>query len=216
MPTLSVLSVTDALTDELRARIVGGDLVPGDALAEVGLARDYDVARPTAKAALERLISEGLLEKVAHKSAQVPVMDIPRIHDMYFARKLVECQVYRLLAKRRSIPDEAVTAIDSLRGAAEEGALSHLVDADVRFHRSLVDDLGSLRVSKTHGALINEMRLCLVQVQAHKLLDPMIIAGEHAAILDAIRIGNEDLAADLGEVHLERAEAKLTGYFSEK
>lgn len=215
MPSLPVLSITDSLTDVLRTRIIEGHLGPGDGLAEAGLAKEYDVARPTAKAAIERLVSEGLLERAAHKTARVPVMNLARIRDMYFARKLVECQAYRILAERRLLPDEAVRAIESLRRATDTGVLFDLVDYDVRFHRSLIDELASPRITKMHWVLINEMRLYLVQVQSHKLLDPVIIANEHAAILDAIRDGDGDLAGECGQAHLDRAEAQLTRYITE-
>jgi DNA-binding GntR family transcriptional regulator len=212
MSSLSVLSLTESLTNALRARIIQGELGPGDGLAEAGLAGQYNVARPTAKAAIERLVSEGLLERAAHKSARVPIMDLARIQDMYFARKLVECEAYRLLAERRSIPQAAVRSIESLRSAADSGAVADLVDSDVRFHRALIDELKSPRITKVHGMLINEMRLCLVQVQSQKLLDPETIADEHAAILDAIGAGSGDLAAEYGRAHLDRAEAQLTSH----
>ncbi|MGH3359472.1 MAG: GntR family transcriptional regulator [Nocardioidaceae bacterium] len=214
MPSLSVQSLADALTDSLRSRIMAGELHAGDALTEAGLASHYEVARPTAKAAIERLVAEGLLERSAHKRARVPTMDLSRIADMYFARELVECQAYRLLAGRRALPDEAVRANDDLRSAAESGALPDLVDADVRFHQMLVHALESPRISKIHGALINEMRLCLVQVQAHRLLDPGIIADEHASILQAIGDGDSETAAERGTAHLNHAKAKLTEYLT--
>ena len=214
MASLSVLSLTDSLTKVVRTRIIEGNLGPGDRLAEAGLAEQYEVARPTAKAAIERLVTEGLLERAAHKTARVPVMTVARIRDMYFARKLVECQAYRLLAERRLLPVEAVQANEKLRRAADAGEISNYLDSDVCFHRSLIDELASPRITKVHGMLINEMRLCLVQVQAHKLLDPQIIANEHAAILDAIRDGSEELAADRGRAHLDHAEARLTDYLS--
>jgi len=215
MTSLAVLSLTDSLTKVLRTRIIEGDLGPGDGLAEAGLAEQYDVARPTAKAAIERLVSEGLLERGAHKTARVPVMTLARIGDMYFARKLVECQAYRLLAERRLIPDEAVRANENLRAAAESGVLTDLLDSDVCFHRSLIDMLASPRITRVHRMLINEMRLCLVQVQSHKLLDPLIIANEHAGILDAIKDGDEDLAEARGRAHLDLAVGRLTRYLTE-
>lgn len=214
MPSLSVKSLADALTDSLRTRIINGELSASDAVTEASLATYYDVARPTAKSAIERLVHEGLLERTAHKSARVPLMDIARIKDMYFARKLVECQAYRLLAEQRQLPAEALAANENLRHAAGAGALGELVESDVRFHRSLIAGLDSPRITKAHGALINEMRLCLVQVQAHQLLDPRVIAEEHMLIVNAIRDGDGDLADQRGCEHLDHAESQLVSYLS--
>lgn len=212
MASLSIRSLTDALSDSLRGRILAGDLLPGHRVTEAGLAAHYEVARPTAKAAIERLSAEGLLERDAHRSARVPVLDAERVRDMYFARRLIECQAYRLLAEHKEVPELATRANEQLRDAAGHGRLADVVDSDITFHRALIDGLDSERVTKTHGVLINEMRLCLIQVQAHRLLDPLIIANEHASILDAIAAGDAERAAQQGKAHLDNAEARLTGY----
>jgi DNA-binding GntR family transcriptional regulator len=212
MGSLSVQSLTDALTTELRRKIFSGELVPGDSLAEVKIAEQYDVARPTAKSAIERLVSEGLLERAAHKTAQVPVMDIPRVHDMYFSRGLIECQAYRILSERKIVPPAAIQANQDLLNATDA---SELVDFDVKFHRSLIDALESPRTSNAHGKLISEIRLCLAQVQINKLLDPGIIGTEHSSILEAIGAGNGDLAAHYGRVHLDHAEFELTRHMAQ-
>lgn len=212
MGSLSVQSLTDALTTELRRRIFSGELSSGHSLAEIKIAEQYDVARPTAKSAIERLVSEGLLERAAHKTAQVPIMDIPRVHDMYFSRGLIECQAYRILSERRIVPPDAIQANQDLLNATDA---SELVEFDVKFHQSLIDALESPRTSNAHRKLISEIRLCLAQVQTNKLLDPSIIGTEHSSILEAIGTGNGDLAAHYGRVHLEHAEFELTRHMAQ-
>ena len=49
---LRVVSVVDAIADNLRDGILAGELMPGTALTESDVAGRYDVARPTDKAAL--------------------------------------------------------------------------------------------------------------------------------------------------------------------
>lgn len=53
-------SLVQAVSDALRERILTGEIGAGQALTEQGIATQADVARPTAKAALERLTHEGL------------------------------------------------------------------------------------------------------------------------------------------------------------
>lgn len=212
MASLSVQSLTDALAMELRRRIFSGDLLPGHSLAEIKVAEEYNVARPTAKSAIERLVNDGLLERAAHKTAHVPLMDIPRVHDLYFSRGVIESQAYRLLAKGRTVPAEAAEANQDLFEATETSAL---VEFDVKFHRSLVDALESPRTSSAHAKLISEIRLCLAQVQTNKLLDPRVIGTEHSSILEAIAGGDEELAAHHGWLHLEHAEFELTRHMKQ-
>ncbi|MGO4750780.1 GntR family transcriptional regulator, partial [Streptomyces sp. 2MCAF27] len=100
---LKATSLIDALVVELREQILDGRIVGGTALTETEVAKQYEVARPTAKAAIERLTAEGLLRRDAHKSARVPVFDADDIADLYFTRACVERQVMRELARRRSV-----------------------------------------------------------------------------------------------------------------
>ena len=52
MARVEALSIVDALAAELRQRVFSGDLTHSDALTEAEVARTYEVARPTAKAAI--------------------------------------------------------------------------------------------------------------------------------------------------------------------
>lgn len=47
---LGVVSVVQAMINDLRSRIFDGELPPGTPLGEVDVAAHYGVARPTAKA----------------------------------------------------------------------------------------------------------------------------------------------------------------------
>lgn len=204
-------SLIDALVVELREQILDGRLSGGSALTETEVANQYEVARPTAKAAIERLTGEGLLRRSgSHKSARVPVFDGDDIADLYFARTCVERQVMRELAQRRLIPAAAHTAQGDIRKLAEvEDSTVDAVEPDVRFHRSLVDALGSPRLTRAHASIMSEMRLCMAQVQTHKLLRITDIADEHQAILSAIADGDPERADQALAAHLTRASEQL-------
>ena len=72
MLTLKTTSLPQAVYAVLRESIVTTADPPGTLFTETAIAERYGVARPTAKAALERLVSEGLLTRRAHHAAQVP------------------------------------------------------------------------------------------------------------------------------------------------
>ncbi|MDW6065317.1 MAG: GntR family transcriptional regulator [Streptomyces sp.] len=203
---LKATSLIDALVVELREQILDGRIAGGTALTETEVAKQYEVARPTAKAAIERLTAEGLLRRDAHKSARVPVFDADDIADLYFTRACVERQVMRELARRRSVPSAATSAQVEIRKLAEaDDSTIAAVEPDVRFHRSLVDELGSPRLSRLHASVMAEMRLCMAQVQTYKLLRIAEIADEHQDILDAIADGDAERADQALAVHLNRA-----------
>ncbi|MFG1997740.1 GntR family transcriptional regulator [Spirillospora sp. NPDC048911] len=207
---LQARSLVDALVGELRERMLDGRLPGGTVLTETEVAGEYEVARPTAKAAIERLVSEGLLRRGAHRSARVPVFDAADVADLYFSRTLLERQVMRELAQQKLVPAAALQAQAEIRVLGEPGGSSTaIVEPDVRFHRSLVAALGSPRLSRVHDSIMAEMRLCMAQVQAYELLRITEIADEHQAVLDAIAAGAPGRADEALAFHLTRARHQL-------
>ncbi|MFJ9556164.1 GntR family transcriptional regulator [Nocardiopsis sp. NPDC101807] len=74
-PTLSQYR---RIAAELREKIAGGDLVPGDALpSEAALVRQYDVSRGTARQALSELEGTGLVIAVHGKGRFVQGPETP-------------------------------------------------------------------------------------------------------------------------------------------
>jgi DNA-binding GntR family transcriptional regulator len=212
MPTRpQATSIIDALAEELRVRIFRSDLTSGTRLTETDLASTYEVARPTAKAAIEKLVAEGLLRRDAHRTARVPSMSRADIEDLYFSRIFVEREVAGRLAACRQVPDAARQALIEIEAVGEASSID-IVEPDVRFHESLVDAVGSKRISRLYRALMGEMRLCMAQVQAHGLLQASTIAAEHAAILDHIEAGDAEAAGQAVYDHLTRARDELAPF----
>lgn len=209
------LSIIDALAEDLRLRIFRGDLTRDTRLTETDLAADYEVARPTAKAAIEKLVAEGLLQRDKHKTARVPTMSRADIEDLYFSRIFLEREVVRGMARRKEVPTVARQALSEIAAVGDESSLE-IVEPDVRFHESLVDSLGSRRISRLYRALMGEMRLCMAQVQSHGLLKASTIAAEHAAILDRIEAGDVDGAARAMDEHLSRARDELAPFLERR
>jgi DNA-binding GntR family transcriptional regulator len=83
------------------------------------------------------------------------------------------------------------------------------VDPDLRFHTALIDALESERTGRMYRSVIDEVRLCMAQVQGRQLLDASAIAEQHAGILDAVAEGDGERAAELLHAHLSAAEQRL-------
>ncbi|MFF2634157.1 GntR family transcriptional regulator [Microbacterium sp. NPDC058021] len=205
---IAIVSVIDAVTEDLRRRVLSGELTPDTALGEVEIAETYDVARPTAKAAIENLVRERLLERRAHKTARVVRLTPDDARDVYRTRAVIEAQVLRLLAAERRVPPAARQANREI-AALVDASPRDIVDPDMRFHRSLVDALGSSRTSGIYDSLASEVVFCMSQVQGASLLPTELIAAEHERILELIEAGDGDAAADLLTVHVGRARERL-------
>jgi DNA-binding GntR family transcriptional regulator len=207
---VTVLSVVDAIADDLRGSVLKGELRPGEALTEATVAARYDVARATAKAAIEKLVGESVLERSTHKTARVVRLGPDEVRDIYRSRGLLEAEVLRQLARQRKVPVEAREANAEIKRRWDASSFD-IIDADMRFHTSLIDALGIGRTSRMYHALASEVKLCMSQVQGRQLLSPEIIVAEHEQLLVLIENGQGEEAAQLLDEHLSRARERLVG-----
>lgn len=185
------------------------EIPPGVQVTESLVASRFGIARPTARAAIDRLVQEGLFRRSAHTSARVPQMTADDINDLYFTRACIDREVARALAARKTVPPEAHAALVDLLAATADSPLLDVVAADVGFHRALAYGVGSPRLTSIYTSLIGEVQLCMAQVQSKRLLTPRSIYDEHVTIVSEIAAGNPAAAADIVTEHLEHARVAL-------
>lgn len=207
---LRVVSVVDAIAESLRDAILSGELTPGTPLTEIDVAGRFDVARPTAKAAIEKLVGDMLLDRSNHKTARVRRLGPDDVRDIYRTRATIESSVLRQLAGDRVVPPGARAANDEIR-QVEDGSAFAVVKPDMAFHTALVDGLGSVRTSRLFRSLASEVTLCMAQIQGRHLLDTQTIVSEHDGLLELVAAGDGAGAAALLQVHIARARERLVG-----
>jgi DNA-binding GntR family transcriptional regulator len=203
-----VTSLVDAIVEDLRGLVASGELAPGTPLTEQDVATRYEVARASARAAIERLTGEKVLVRRNHKTARVIELGPDDVRDIYRTRTYLESEVLRRLAARREVPAAAREANAEIAALWEQGSY-RIVGPDMRFHTSLVDALGSERTSAIYHSLAFEVTLCMAQLQGRQRLSPQIIVAEHARILELIESGDTDGVAAMLDEHLARARELL-------
>ena len=209
--SLGVVSVVDAVIADLRSRILSGDLAPGRPLGEVDLAGQYAVARPTVRAAIEALVTAGLLTRGAHTSARVAELTPEDVADVYTSRERLEVEVVRELALMKAAVPEAAAANAAIRDVTPTDVPA-VVDLDMRFHTELVGAVGSARTSRLYTLLADEVRLCMAQTQRADLLHVNDIVAEHERILHLIGCGDADGATQTLRTHLRHARDRLVAH----
>jgi DNA-binding GntR family transcriptional regulator len=207
--SLKTTSVPQAVYDALRESIVTSAEPTGALLTETAIAVRYGVARPTAKAALERLVSEGLLSRRPHHAAHVTELSRADIEDLYSNRVILEEVALVNLASDGVVPIAALSVHRELLEFARTNNRAALARTDVDFHRALVLAQHSPRLAKMHGLLMGEIELCIGQVQSHQLIRPDEIAEQHQGILDAVAAGDGALARRLTREHIVNARDRL-------
>ena len=190
----------ESIADRLRASIISQRDAPGSTITESAVALRFGVARPTARIAIERLVADGLLRREAHHAARVPELSREDIIDLFDNRAIVESAA---IASLVSIPAAAL--------AAHRAVLANddFAEFDIQFHRALVAGQPSPRLTRMHELLMGEIELCIGQVQSHRLLNATEVARQHQGILDAVQLGDVELAGRLTREHIEGARDRL-------
>jgi DNA-binding GntR family transcriptional regulator len=214
--SLQNTSLTDSLCEALRQQIISGELAPGQKLSEAWVASYFAVARPTAKAGLDRLTNEGLLRRGRRQTAVVPRMSAADVTDIYFAREPIESRAVRTLAERSYVPPAADRALALMGVAAQLNQHSEHTGADINLHRALVAATASVRLQRMHETVMGEAQLCIAQVRRHVGLDLTELTASHAAILDAIRAGDPDSAVTALRSDLDVCRETLLADVAEK
>ncbi|MGO4189613.1 GntR family transcriptional regulator [Pseudarthrobacter sp. TAF60_1] len=205
---LLTVSLVEAIADDIRSRILRGEYPPDASFKEVEVAATYEVARPTAKAAIEKLVAESLLERRSNKTARVVTLTPDDVRDIYRTRARLEKAALLHLAETKTVPAAALAAQEDLERISGGSGID-IVDPDMRFHLALVGGLDSPRTSRMYDSLISQVKLCMAQIQGLHLVQPDRIIKEHRQLLKLIEEGNGAAAAEFLDVHLARPRERL-------
>ena len=197
--------------NELRGRILSQADTSGTTFTESAVALEFGVARPTAKMAIERLVSDGLLRREAHQAARIPELSRDDIVDLFDNRIIVEAAALASLARGGTIPAPALDAHRILlAGVASDAPFAA---HDIDFHRSLVTGQPSARLARMHAMLMGEIELCIGQVQANHLRTAKDVSEQHQGILDAVTAGDSALAERRTRDHIIESRDLLLAHF---
>jgi DNA-binding GntR family transcriptional regulator len=208
---IAVQTLVDALADALRQQVLTGKLSAGSRVTEQEVASTYGVARPTAKAAIERVVQTGILRRTANKTAKVPLLSEDDIEDLYRSRIFFERNAVTALARLAAVPAEAEHSLESMRRALDSESFVDMIASDIGFHSALVSGLGSPRISRMYETIVGEAHLCMAQEQSRGELGREENYEEHRAIIESIRARDAKHAEKLAVDHLTSAASRVLG-----
>ncbi|WP_329264999.1 FadR family transcriptional regulator [Streptomyces sp. NBC_01478] len=223
------LTMHQRVVDELGRRIVSGEWEPGDSLpVEDALAAEIGVSRGVLREAVKTLVAKGMLHVRPRTGTRVLPpehwnhldRDVLRwkqaedatalLRDTSELRRIVEPEAARLAADRAGPDDvrvlyEALAAMEA--GAANPGR-SGYVEADIAFHRTLLDAggnrlLGSLGravdIALEHSFLLSTQTPGAVEASLPR----------HRAIVEAVEARDPAAAATAVLAIIEAAEQEI-------
>ena len=98
-------SLPDVIADDLRERILSGELAEGEPIRQEALAEEYDVSRMPVREALKRLNAEGLIQWANNRGGTVTKHSLSEIGEIFDLRILIEVDLFRR-AIPKMIPDD--------------------------------------------------------------------------------------------------------------
>lgn len=141
-------SQIDYTTQELRRRILSGQVAPGERMVELELSAQLAVSRTPIRIALGELEKEGLLERLPTRGFRVRQFSVDEIANAVDVRGVLEGMAARQAAERGITPEtraELQACIDEGRLLLKKAqACGHVIDAarwvpmNARFHGALV------------------------------------------------------------------------------
>ena len=148
---------------------------------------------------------KGALVKSRNRGVFVRVLTSRDLVEVYELRSAIEIQAGRGLAARRSVPEEARRALAAERRLTGDSPRRDLVEADLAFHRAMVDGAGNGRLSAVHRDIAAEIRLSLAQLMETEYATVEDLTAEHAEVLRAVESGEAGAAEAVIRRHLEVA-----------
>lgn len=92
-------SLSSIVYDNLKTKILNNELLPGDKLIEMDIAKELGVSRTPVREALSRLSEEGLAENFPRKSFIVSKISLRKAKDLYDVRTALEPLAIKLVAQ---------------------------------------------------------------------------------------------------------------------
>ena len=154
------LSQLDKALLGLRSLILGGDFDEGQRLSEVAVSQALGISRTPLRQAMDRLVAEGLLERIKTGGCRVATFTKEDIADAIEIRGVIEGTAARMAAERGSDPEliaqaEVVLARIDIALTQNVGIdFDAYVTGNARFHELIGQLSGSTLVQKEIARMV--------------------------------------------------------------
>ena len=209
-------SMQDIVFETVRDEILSGDLQPGFLLNTLALSDRLGVSRTPIREALNRLVSIGLVENIAHRGAFVRKLSVEEVLEVYYIRAALAGVCARLATKRINAAQKK--QLIDLCAEMEKPGEDHrtMLQRNFKFHNIIFQAAQSPRIESLALQYYHQSE----QFRALSLELPGRVeeaCAEHRRILKAILDGDQEGAEHSSREHqlnTARRIAKSLGYES--
>jgi DNA-binding GntR family transcriptional regulator len=195
----------DRVAAELKSRILGGRLVPGQRLISRDIVEQLGVSRGSLREAFRRLEADGLVEVIPNRGAVVRSLSASEVAHVYQIREALEGYAARLAATNVDVGDNRkrfVAVIEKGRVHAKRPNFEEFIVDNRAFHQEIVRMCGNPQL----GDLIDKYQLPAFMIQLRQTIgSAQMMANslaEHEDIAAGILSGKPEEAYQAMKRHL--------------
>ena len=209
-------TITDAVSESLREKILSGELAEGAQLRQDAIAAAYGVSRIPVREALRQLESEGLVTFFPHRGAVVAELSLGEIEELFENRALLECDLLARAMPKQTEADLAAAAaiLDAYEAAFDKADVGKWGQLNWTFHAALYAPANRPRsmalVQNLHNNTDRYLRLQLLLTGGVARAEE-----EHRSLLALCRRGDSTAACDLLRRHILDAGTDLVAFLRE-
>ncbi|KMY50911.1 FadR/GntR family transcriptional regulator [Peribacillus loiseleuriae] len=174
--------LTDEIIEQLKNKIFSGEYKVGDRLPpEPQLMEEFAVGRSTLREAIKVLVHARILEVKQGKGTHIlslewtnetsfnQLLNQADQNDVYEARAMLDQEVARLAARRRTDEDllQIKTCLDQRYKALQQGNYATYVEADIDFHLAIAKASGNQVLYNLYQSFIPVLRKILSSLIVH-------------------------------------------------
>ena len=202
----------DTAYKHIKKLIMNGNYPPGRFISERELSAELNMSKTPIRAALERLAEQGFVQIEPQRGVIVCDLSAREISDHYEFRMAIESWTMKRLAGR--LTPEQLEAIEknlTCQHSQTDGVIDiqGFTSADAEFHLLIAEYTGNAELVRAMKRQRDKLQRVVESIFVRDASVPPKSCAEHEAILDALRQGDGDLAAELVVAHLEHGKKFL-------
>jgi DNA-binding GntR family transcriptional regulator len=196
--------MSDRIRETLSERILLGQLLPGDRLVELDLAREFDTSQTPVREALRELESLRLVESQPYRGTRVRTISDQEMTEAYAVRGALEQLAGEVAAPLLQHDPASISELREISETLHRAAAASDIDAyclhNMRFHRRIIAASHNAMLAHTWESLAFDTRV-RIHLKIVKAADLVERAREHDAIVDALEQGAGHRAGKLLRKH---------------
>ncbi|GGE28335.1 hypothetical protein GCM10007276_01910 [Agaricicola taiwanensis] len=204
-------SLRDVAYEAIKRRIITCELRPGEVMSAAELSDHLDIGRTPVNQAIDRLMTDGLVEVMPRKGIVVKPISLDEVFDIIEVRLINEAYCVRRAAEHAgsgliaALQENVAKMEEAVRDRDTEG----MMELDRAFHAHLSQAAGNQTLSEILGNLHDRSaRLWFISLKARE--HHVSVCRQHAAVADAIARHDPDAAEAAIVDHIEAFRANIT------